>query len=39
MIAVKRPGFGIPTTMLEIVIGRTAQRDIEADDILTWDMI
>lgn len=39
MIAVKRPGFGIPTRHMEIVIGRKAAKDIEEDDILTWDMI
>ncbi len=39
MIAVKRPGFGIPTHLVDLVIGRTATRDIEEDDILTWDMI
>lgn len=39
MIAVKRPGFGIPTRHMEIVIGRKAAQDIEEDDILTWDMI
>ena len=39
MLAVKRPGFGIPVRHMEIVIGRTARRDIEEDDILTWEMI
>jgi len=24
---------------LDIVVGRTAAQDIEADDILTWEMI
>jgi len=39
MLAVKRPGFGIPVRHMEIVIGRVARRDIEEDDILTWEMI
>lgn len=39
MIAVKRPGYGIPTRFLDVVVGRTARRDIEEDDILTWEMI
>jgi sialic acid synthase SpsE len=39
MIAVKRPGFGIPTRFMNVVIGRKAAKDIEHDDILTWDMI
>ncbi len=39
MIAVKRPGYGIPTTMFDVVVGRTAQRDIDEDEILVWDMI
>ncbi len=39
MIAVKRPGFGIPTKFMNVVIGRKAAKDIEQDDILTWDMI
>lgn len=38
MIDVKRPGFGIPTKMMNRVIGRTARSDIEEDDILTWKM-
>jgi len=39
MLAVKRPGFGIQVRHMEIVIGRTARRNIEEDDILTWEMI
>lgn len=39
MIAVKRPGFGIATRHLDIVVGRRAIVDIEEDDILTWEMI
>ncbi len=39
MIEVKRPGFGIPTRMMEALIGRTAKINIEEDDILTWEMV
>ena len=39
MLEVKRPGYGIPTKMMDIVIGRRAKIHIEEDDILTWEMI
>jgi N-acetylneuraminate synthase len=39
MIEVKRPGYGIPPKMLDIVVGRTAKVDIDEDDILTWEMV
>ncbi|MFZ2956798.1 MAG: N-acetylneuraminate synthase family protein [Candidatus Ozemobacteraceae bacterium] len=39
MVDVKRPGFGIPTRFLSVVVGRTARVDIDDDDILTWEMI
>ncbi|MGP1348162.1 MAG: N-acetylneuraminate synthase family protein [Stomatobaculum sp.] len=35
----KRPGTGISPEFAEIVIGRKAVIDLEADTILTWDMI
>ena len=38
MIAVKRPGTGIPTEMMDVVVGAAAVRDIEADEPLAWDM-
>lgn len=38
MIEVKRPGFGISPRDLERLAGKVASRDIEEDDILTWDM-
>jgi N,N'-diacetyllegionaminate synthase len=38
-IAVKRPGFGIPVPELHAVLGRKPGRDIEADEILTWDLL
>lgn len=39
MITVKRPGFGIAPKYLELVIGRPLKVDVEADDILTWEMV
>jgi sialic acid synthase SpsE len=38
-LVVKRPGYGIAPKHIELVIGRTARVDIEADEILTWEMI
>jgi N,N'-diacetyllegionaminate synthase len=39
MLAVKRPGFGIAPKHLDLVIGRTLRTDVEADDVLTWEMV
>ena len=39
MIDVKRPGYGIHPRMIDVVVGKTARRDIEADDVLIWDMV
>ena len=39
MITVKRPGFGIKPRELERVLGRELRVDVEADDILTWEMV
>ena len=36
-LAVKRPGFGIPVHAMEEVVGRHAARDLERDQVLTWD--
>ncbi len=38
-VIIKRPGTGIPPGELQRVIGRIARRDIEADEVLTWDLI
>jgi sialic acid synthase SpsE len=38
LLAVKRPGFGIPPAMHDAIVGRVARRDIEPDEVLTWDM-
>jgi sialic acid synthase SpsE len=39
MITVKRPGFGIAPKHLDLVVGRPLKVDVEADDILTWEMV
>jgi sialic acid synthase SpsE len=39
MLIVKRPGYGIPPKFLDLVVGRVARQDIEADDVITWEMI
>ncbi len=39
LIAVKRPGTGLPPAMLAQVVGRTARQDIPADTVLTMEMI
>jgi len=39
MVTVKRPGYGIPPKHLDIVLGRTLRIDVEADGVLTWDMV
>jgi N,N'-diacetyllegionaminate synthase len=39
MVTVKRPGFGIAPKHLELVLGRTLRADVEADDVLTWDLV
>lgn len=35
----KRPGHGIQPKFKEVVIGRVAKRDIEEDEVITWDMV
>lgn len=38
-VIIKRPGSGIAPRDLSLVIGRTAKRDIEADELVTWDLV
>jgi N-acetylneuraminate synthase len=35
-LAIKRPGYGIAPKDLEQVVGKTALREMEADEVLTW---
>jgi N,N'-diacetyllegionaminate synthase len=39
MLTTKRPGYGIAPKHMELVIGRPARVDIEADEVLTWEMV
>ena len=39
MIAVKRPGKGIPPYLIGEIIGRTARQDIPADHWISWTML
>ena len=39
MLIIKRPGYGIKPKFLDIVIGREPKKDIEKDDIITWEMV
>jgi len=39
MLIFKRPGYGIQPKFLDIVIGRETKRDIEKDEIITWEMV
>ena len=36
-VDIKRPGYGIAPKFLEQVIGRRAARDLEKEDVLTWE--
>lgn len=38
-LAIKRPGTGIPPTMLDEVVGRTVRQDLKSDAILNWEDI
>lgn len=38
-IIIKRPGYGIAPKFLKIIIGRTAKKEIDEDEIITWDLI
>jgi N-acetylneuraminate synthase len=36
-IAVKRPGYGIAPRHMELLIGRTLNRSVAADQVLSWN--
>lgn len=38
-VIIRRPATGIAPRDYDLVLGRVAQRDIEADDVITWDMV
>jgi sialic acid synthase SpsE len=39
MLILKRPGLGIHPSMKDVVVGRTAARDIKQDEWITWEMV
>jgi sialic acid synthase SpsE len=39
MIAIKGPGVGLQPKYLDMVVGRAARRDIEADHPITWESV
>ncbi len=39
LIAIKRPGTGLPPALRPQLIGRTAKTDIAAGTVLTWGMV
>ena len=39
MIAVKRPGIGLPPAMMPYIVGRKAREDILADTIISLEML
>lgn len=38
MLTAKRPGTGISPVHYDLFLGRVAQRDIDVDDVLVWEM-
>ena len=38
-LIIKRPGYGIAPKFLNVIIGRKAMKDIDEEDIVTWDLI
>ncbi len=39
MIAMKRPGTGLPSAMISHILGRPLREDIAADTLITLDML
>jgi sialic acid synthase SpsE len=39
MLTAKRPGYGIAPKFLPLLVGRPARRTIEADEVVTWEMV
>ena len=39
MLTIKKPGIGIMPKYMNLVVGRTAKVDIEADRLIKWDYI
>jgi sialic acid synthase SpsE len=39
MLTAKRPGYGIAPKFLSLLVGRPVRRTIEADEVVTWEMV
>jgi sialic acid synthase SpsE len=39
MLTTKRPGYGIKPKDIDLLVGRVARVGIEADDVITWEMV
>src|SRR3989338_1073931 len=39
MLVIKRPGYGIKPKHMDILINRIVNKDVKADEWITWDMI
>jgi sialic acid synthase SpsE len=39
MITTKRPGYGIAPKHVDLILGRELKVDVEADEILMWEML
>ena len=39
MLTTKRPGYGVKPKFIDDLVGREARVDIEADDVITWEMV
>lgn len=39
MIDIKRPGYGIPPKYIELIVGRTVVKHIEAEEVIIWNVI
>lgn len=39
MLTTKRPGYGVKPKLIDLLVGRVARVDIEADDVITWEML
>ena len=39
MLTVKRPGYGVKPRDIGLLVGRTANRDIPFDEVITWEMV
>lgn len=37
-VSIKRPGTGLPPSLLDFIVGRKLAKDVDEDAILTWDV-